>query len=325
MKHKGTTLCVLALLSCFLRAGVAQGSRRTDGDVPPPGHLDRADLRFAFGSCSRHDVKQSVWGAVRAVAPDAFVWLGDVIYADGKVNGTRAYVGNERHRAAFETQLEHPEYPALARETKIVGTWDDHDFGANDCDVTSESSEAARTAYQMFVPHYPLEALPDDARIGHAYDIPIYHAFTVGRVRFLMLDLRSESENTLDNTLWLDSNKPTMLGAAQKDWLRRELESHGDYGMMVMVSSKPWTGADNKEKCCKWMNYPEERVEVAEMIKAAGATNVIMTAGDAHMVAYDDGSNTDFAAGGGAGIPLMHSAPLHQVNSYKGGPYSEGC
>ena len=43
------------------------------------------------------------------------------------------------------------------------------------------------------------------------------------------------------------------------------------------------------------------------------------------MVAYDDGSNTDFAEGGGAGIPLMHSAPLHQVNSYKGGPYSEGC
>ena len=43
------------------------------------------------------------------------------------------------------------------------------------------------------------------------------------------------------------------------------------------------------------------------------------------MVAYDDGSNTDYAEGGGAGIPLMHSAPLHQVGSYKGGPYSEGC
>ena len=35
MTHKGTTLCVLALLSCVLRAGVAQGSRHTDV-VPPP-------------------------------------------------------------------------------------------------------------------------------------------------------------------------------------------------------------------------------------------------------------------------------------------------
>ena len=39
MTHKGTTLCVLALLSCVLRAGVAQGSRHTD--VPPPGHLEK--------------------------------------------------------------------------------------------------------------------------------------------------------------------------------------------------------------------------------------------------------------------------------------------
>jgi len=147
----------------------------------------------------------------------------------------------------------------------------------------------------------------------------------VGRVRFLVLDLRSESEDTQDSTNWDDASKATMLGAAQKEWLREELEAHASWGMIVLVSSKPWTGAEDKEKCCKWMNYPEERVEVAEMIKATGALNVVMTAGDSHMVAYDDGSNTDFAAGGGAGFPLLHSAPLHQVNSYKGGPYSNGC
>ena len=50
-----------------------------------------------------------------------------------------------------------------------------------------------------------------------------------------------------------------------------------------------------------------------------------MIAGDAHMIAYDDGTNTDYAEGGGAGFPLMHSAPMAQVASYKGGPFSHGC
>ena len=80
-----------------------------------------------------------------------------------------------------------------------------------------------------------------------------------------------------------------------------------------------------KQGCCKWMNYPEERVEVAEMIKSNGVDNLVAVAGDAHMVAFDDGSNTDFAVEGGAGFPLLHSAPLAQVGSFKGGPYSTGC
>ncbi len=294
--------------------------------MPTPG--TSKSFSFGFASCAQSGSEHKIFSEIARLQNEAedgthphlfFLQMGDLFYEDIDEDNIQKFRDGYRKVWSSETQSE------LWRNKPLVYMWDDHDFGANDSDGTSESSEAARTAYQMFVPHYPLEALPDDARIGHAYDIPIYHAFTVGRVRFLMLDLRSESEYTLDSTAWLDSSKPTMLGAAQKEWLRGELETHATYGMMVMVSSKPWTGAEDREKCCKWMNYPEERVEVAEMIKASGATNVIMTAGDAHMVAYDDGSNTDFAAGGGAGIPLMHSAPLHQVNSFKGGPYSEGC
>ena len=36
-----------------------------------------------------------------------------------------------------------------------------------------------------------------------------------------------------------------------------------------------------KQGCCKWMNYPEERVEVAEMIKSNGVDNLVAVAGDA--------------------------------------------
>ena len=212
MSHKGTTLCVFALLSCVLRAGVAQGSRHTDV-VPPPGHLDRADLRFAFGSCSRHDKPQSVWGAVRSVAPDAFVWLGDVIYADGKVNGTRAYVGNDAHRAAFETQLAHPEYAALARETKIVGTWDDHDFGFNNAGAEWEEKPFAKQVFLDFLGE------PADSPRRRRAGVYAHHTFrNLGRdknrsARLVLLDTRFHQR----------AEKGELLGEDQWRWLERAL------------------------------------------------------------------------------------------------------
>jgi alkaline phosphatase D len=211
MTHKSTTLCVLALLSCILRAGVAHGSR--PAGVPPPAHLDRADLRFAFGSCSRHDKPQSVWGAVRAVAPDAFVWLGDVIYADGKVNGTRAYVGNERHRAAFETQLEHPEYAALARETKIVGTWDDHDFGFNNAGAEWEEKPFAKQVFLDFL------GVPADSPRRERAGVYAHHTFrNLGRdknrsARLILLDTRFHQR----------AERGELLGEDQWRWLERAL------------------------------------------------------------------------------------------------------
>jgi hypothetical protein len=50
----------------------------------------------------------------------------------------------------------------------------------------------------------------------------------------------------------------------------------------------------------------------------------MMLSGDAHMVAIDDGSNSDYATSGGAGFPIMHAAALDRHGRVKGGPYSEG-
>ena len=50
-----------------------------------------------------------------------------------------------------------------------------------------------------------------------------------------------------------------------------------------------------------------------------------MLGGDAHMIAIDDGSNSDYATGGGAAFPVFHASPLDRSPSIKGGPYSEGA
>lgn len=64
--------------------------------------------------------------------------------------------------------------------------WDDHDYSDNDSGATSLSRSAALQAYTMGVPHYPLPSFASGkGNIGQA--------FTVGGVRFIMPDLRSEA------------------------------------------------------------------------------------------------------------------------------------
>lgn len=297
--------------------------------MPTPGAAQ--NFSFAFASCARTGSDHAVFSEVMRLQDQAegsnaphlfFLHMGDIFYEDIEDNDVQKY------RSAYKDVWSSGTQSALYRNRALVYMWDDHDFGENDSNGQSPSKSAAMKSYQMFVPHYPLVAQSAlAAGDPAAFEVPIYQAFTVGRVRFLLMDLRSMSEPAeVDNKEdWANGNHPTMLGTAQKAWLDGELATYAQYGMMVLVSTKPWTGAADDSSCCKWMNYPDERVEVANMIKARGVDNLVAVAGDSHMVAYDDGSNTDYASGGGAGFPLLHSAPLDQASSFKGGPYSHGC
>ena len=62
-----------------------------------------------------------------------------------------------------------------------------------------------------------------------------------------------------------------------------------------------------------------------DAIAEAGIDNLMMVSGDAHMVALDDGSNSDYSSDGGAGFPVFQAAPLDRPGSIKGGPYSDGA
>ena len=123
---------------------------------PPPEARHVRDLqlvpsRIAFGSCNRHDRAQDLWPAVRSLSPDAWVWLGDAIYADGKVDNVRRYGGRAFHRDAYATQNEHPEYAALRAETRILGTWDDHDYGFNNAGAEWREKEFAQRLFLDFL------------------------------------------------------------------------------------------------------------------------------------------------------------------------------
>jgi hypothetical protein len=182
--------------------------------------------------------------------------------------------------------------------------WDDHDYGRNDADASSASRPAARRAYRETVPSYPLAAGPGDE--------PIYQAFSIGRVRFLLTDTRSER------------TEESLLGERQLAWLEQQIrESTRTHSLVVWVNPDPWIGPDSPGRGT-WSSYPDERRRIADAIDAVGAGKVVMLGGDAHMLAIDNGSHSGYAASGGPGFPVLQAAALDRPGNVKGGPYSEG-
>jgi len=115
-----------------------------------------------------------------------------------------------------------------------------------------------------------------------------------------------------------------MLGSEQLEWFLAELETSLDrYPVVVWINSVPWIAAADPT-ADHWGGYTYERQRIADAIAGIGSEGLIMLAGDAHMVAIDDGSNSDYSDAGSAGFPVMQAAALDRNGSVKGGPYSEG-
>lgn len=248
------------------------------------------------GACARSGSNGRVWEAMRRENPDLTVLLGDLFYENIERNDVDTFL------AAYDRVLTQPAVAALVQDAPVAYVWDDHDYGPNDGDASSPSREAARDAYRAAVPHSKL------APAG-----PVAQAFTVGRVRFVMTDARSNRTAT------------SMLGEEQTEWFLDELvASSRTHALVVWVNSVPWIGRADPGSD-SWSGYPKDRARIAEVIDGAGIRNLVMLAGDAHMVAIDDGSNSGYAESGGGGFPLLHAAALDRPGSVKGGPYSEGA
>ncbi len=255
------------------------------------------NFRFLASSCARNGSNGAVFDAMVTEEADFYVNLGDLHYS----NIASADPG--QFRAAYRRLLTTPAQAALYRVAPIEYVWDDHDYGPNDSDATSPSRDAARSVFRQFVPSHQLES-PDG---------PIHRAFTAGRVRFVVTDARSERTDS------------TMLGTEQLVWLEAELvEASRTHALVVWLNPAPWVGTAAPGD--GWAGFPEERRRIADVIAGAEIDNLLMISGDAHMLAYDDGTNTDYSSlGGGAGaFPLLHTAALDRAGSVKGGPYSGG-
>ncbi len=266
---------------------------------------DTGTFTIAMGSCAQTGSNSASFAQIHALNPLFFFHLGDMHYQNIGVNDPNLF------RQAYEIVLSSPNQSRLYQDFALAYIWDDHDFGPNNSDSTAPGRAASRATYREYVPHYPLAAGDGNA--------PIYFTFDVGRVHFIVCDSRSARSPEFAT----DDASKTMLGTVQKAWFKQELlNSKSNYPLLVWVNTLPWIGTTGGDA---WYVYTNERRELADFLKASGIKNLCMLSGDAHMLAIDDGTNSDYATGGGAGFPVMHAASLDQTPSLKGGPYSHGA
>lgn len=284
VRDDGTTICVGAV-STF----------------PRKGHS--AEVVLGLGSCQyfAKDGRaleeigrwRSAFAASKPRAAFLMLHMGDLHYGNIEENL------ESRFEKAVREVVTEKRASTLFRSTPVAYCWDDHDFGANNSNADSPSREAAIASYKAMVPH-------PSGRAG------VYHAFTVANVRIIITDLRSEAVPEQHST----------MSDAQLKFLRNQLLNWQKYDAIVWVSSRPWIG-EEKDGSDRWSGYAEQRREIATYIAEKGIDNLVVVSGDAHMLAADDGSNNTYASDA-PGFPVFHAAPLSNVGTIKGGPYSEG-
>lgn len=265
-----------------------------------------SSFKIVFASCGDFRASnQTAYDAIVAEKPLMFLNTGDLHYSNTDSTDVADY------RANYDGVLNQPSQAAVYRNMAMAYMWDDHDFTGNDSDGTFVGRDTARRAYEESVPHYPYGV----------HSGPIGQAFTIGRVRFIVTDLRSAASphESLD-----DVNKVHM-GATQKAWFKQELIAARDAGfpMIVWVSTVPWIGAAGSGDD-DWSVYSTERRDLANFIKANGIKNLTLICGDMHALAYDNGQHSDYADGGGAPLVVLQAAALTSPGSVKGGPYTGG-
>ena len=268
--------------------------------------LGTGSFKIAFASCSDYRVpNQSAFDAIAEERPLMFFHMGDFHYNDTDSTNPEDY------RENYDAVLNHPVQSALYRNVALAYMWDDHDFSGNDSDTSAIGRDTARTVYRERTPHYPIAAAGGT----------MAQSFTIGRVRVIMTDNRSAA---VSPTLRESATK-SRLGATQKAWFKQELINARDAGfpLTLWICSQPWIapaqlGADT------WGGYTTERTEIANFIRDNRITNLVLLSGDMHGHAFDDGTHSDYATGGGAPLTVLHAASLTHTGAPKGGPYVGG-
>jgi alkaline phosphatase D len=259
-----------------------------------------SNFTCAFASCAKTGSASTVFTTIKDINPLFFIHMGDLFYGDITTNNVTLYRDNYDKVINSKTQSE------LYRNVPTVYMWDDHDYAGNDSNSSAPAKPAAIATYKERVPHLTLP--------GASSGGGVYQSFVCGRVRFIVTDLRSEK---FLNSEW------KMMSQTQKDWFYSELLKPEPF--KVWVNTVPWIGAVTSDEAWFGTGYSTERAEIANFIKNNGLEGkVAILSGDMHGIAIDDGTNSDYATGGGAKIPVFQAAPLDRDASTKGGPWSLG-
>ncbi|TDK42916.1 alkaline phosphatase family protein [Algoriphagus formosus] len=225
--------------------------------------------RIAFGSCNRQDSPQPLWQSIVADNPELWIWMGDNIYGDSPNMDTL--------RAKYNRQNQVESYQALKRNSKIIGIWDDHDYGINDGGKYFAQKAASQQLMLDFL-DVP-QAAPERKREG-AYAA---HLFGKGEnlVKVILLDARYHRDTLMRiDRVYQPNVDGQILGEEQWKWLENELKT-SPAKVNLIVSGIQFLPTQHAYE--KWANFPQERERLLSLIAASGAKTPILLSGDRHI------------------------------------------
>ena len=216
--------------------------------------------RIAFGSCNHEYKPQPLWNAIRQCKPDLWIWLGDIVY------GKASNLPDLARR--YQTEKENPDYKSLRQQCRVIGVWDDNDYGIEDGGKENRNKVDCQRLLLDF-----LDEPADSPRRKQAGVNVAYTFGPVGkRVKIILLDGRYYRDTP--------GRHADMLGAEQWQWLEAELtNSDADVhligsGIQVIANEHPYE---------KWGNFPQARQRLFDLIGKTRARNVIFLSGDRHL------------------------------------------
>ncbi|BCX46712.1 alkaline phosphatase [Haloferula helveola] len=237
-------------------------------DEPPiPASAPVGEMVFV--SCFKQTMEAPAFEAAAALKPDVFVWMGDNVYGDTEDMAVL--------RAKYQVAREHPAYAAIRATSRVIGTWDDHDYGANDA---GKEYPMKKEAQQVFLDFLDVpEASPRRTQEG------VYSVADFGppgqMVRVILLDTRYFRDPV--------GSDGTILGEAQWQWLEKVL-SGSTAKVNILVSSIQVLPSEHRWE--KWANFPKERKRLLDLLAKPEMPPVLLISGDRHVAELSLDSQT---------------------------------
>lgn len=237
---------------------------------------------IAFGSCASEDHDLPIFDLVVEHKPDLFIFLGDNIYGDSYSIDTL--------RKKYQKLADKPSFQNLKRNTEIIATWDDHDYGWNDIGREYPLKEASKELFLEFFEEPDSSSRRDHAGIYHSYEYEI----DGNHLQVILLDGRTFRDQLTpyngeydddrrysfyNNDYGIHTNPDsTFLGDEQWTWLEEQLEKPADIRLIGSGTQFgiEWNGYE------AWANYPHEQKRMIELIEKTKANGVIFLSGDVH-------------------------------------------
>ncbi len=245
---------------------------------------------IAFGSCVDMNGRfGELWQQIWKHGSDGMVLLGDTPYIDSTL------ITQQRIKHRYFLAQDGPSF--LSKKIPFWGTWDDHDFGANDSDGGLHNRETSRKVFTEY------RALVNYGENNEG----IYTHFRRGPVEVFILDTRYFART---EPSFASPDKPTLIGKKQWEWLQRVLKA-STAPFKILACGMTWdlklpataTHADT------WDSFVYEREAIIDFLGKEKIKGVMLVGGDIHCTHV-----MKYATEKRIGYPLYHivTSPMHE-------------